>query len=110
MYETGLSLQAVQRELDNLVDLGILKKRETYNRVFYEVDTDSIFFKPLMQIYLSFGVVSTLLTVRSKLRKGDGSIFRDKGEKKTSYFWLKNLSDGLNLLTSFLSQSSKRIE
>ena len=52
----------------------------------------------------NIGVVSTLLTVRSKLRKGDGSIFRDKGEKKTSYFWLKNLSDGLNLLTSFLSQ------
>ena len=51
MYETGLSLRPVQRELDNLVDLGILRKRETYNRVFYEVDTDSIFFKPLMQIY-----------------------------------------------------------
>jgi hypothetical protein len=51
--------------------------------------------------------VSTLLTVRSKLRKGDGcSIFRDKGEKKTSYFWLKGLSDGLNSLTSFLSQFS----
>ena len=57
--------------------------------------------------YLSFGVVSTLLTVRSKLRKGDGSIFRDKGEKKTSYFWLKNLSDGLNLLTSFLTSLQK---
>ena len=51
MHETGLSLRPVQRELDNLVDLGILKKQETYNRVFYEVDTDSIFFKPLMQIY-----------------------------------------------------------
>jgi DNA-binding MarR family transcriptional regulator len=50
MHETGLSLRPVQRELDNLVDLGILKRRETYNRVFYEVDSDSIFFKPLMQI------------------------------------------------------------
>jgi hypothetical protein len=38
MYETGLSLRPVQRELDNLVDLGILRKRETYNRVFYEVE------------------------------------------------------------------------
>jgi len=26
MYETGLSLQAVQRELENLIRLGILKK------------------------------------------------------------------------------------
>ena len=51
MYETGLSLRPVQRELDNLVDLGILKRREKYHRVFYELATDSIFFKPLMQIY-----------------------------------------------------------
>jgi len=29
MYETGLSLQTVQRELENLGRLGILKKRET---------------------------------------------------------------------------------
>jgi hypothetical protein len=42
--------------------------------------------------------------VELQVEKGDGSIFRDKGEKKASYFWLKNLSDGLNLLTSFLSQ------
>ena len=28
MYETGLSLQAVQRELENLLGLGILKRRE----------------------------------------------------------------------------------
>ena len=27
MYETGLSLQTVQRELENLIRLGILKKR-----------------------------------------------------------------------------------
>ncbi len=32
MYETGLSLQAVQRELANLLWLGILKRRETKAR------------------------------------------------------------------------------
>jgi len=35
MYETGLSLQTVQRELENLIRLGILKKRETKSRVYY---------------------------------------------------------------------------
>jgi len=50
MYETGLSLQAVQRELSNLVSLGILKKKEEKSRVYYEVNFTSTFFKPLMDI------------------------------------------------------------
>ena len=60
--------------------------------------------------FLSICLTGVLFLFTASCRKGDGSIFRDKGEKNTSYFWLKNLSDGLNLLTSFLSQSSKRIE
>ena len=50
MYETGLSLQAVQRELENLFSLGILKKRETKARVYYQVDPASPWFKPLREI------------------------------------------------------------
>jgi predicted transcriptional regulator len=50
MYETGLSLQAVQRELSNLVDLEIIKKRETNARVYYEINTSSLFFKPFAEI------------------------------------------------------------
>jgi predicted transcriptional regulator len=50
MYETGLSLHPTQRELENLVDLGIVKKRETRDRVYYEVDAHSPFFKPLCEI------------------------------------------------------------
>ncbi|MGD0624812.1 MAG: hypothetical protein ABSB32_08845 [Thermodesulfobacteriota bacterium] len=38
VFETGLSLQAVQRELSNLVELGILKKRETSAKVYYQED------------------------------------------------------------------------
>jgi len=34
MYETGLSLQAVQRELENLLNFGILKKRETKAKIY----------------------------------------------------------------------------
>jgi len=50
MYETGLSLRPVQRELANLVELGILRKRETPNRVYYEVNQESSLFKPLTGI------------------------------------------------------------
>ena len=50
MYETGLSLLPVQRELANLVELGILRKQETPNRVYYEVDRGSSLFKPLTKI------------------------------------------------------------
>jgi len=47
MYETGLSLQPVQRELANFVDLGIIRKQETPNRVYYEIDQKSSLFEPL---------------------------------------------------------------
>jgi predicted transcriptional regulator len=39
MYETGLSLQTVQRELENLIHLGILKKQETRARVYYRINS-----------------------------------------------------------------------
>jgi len=51
MYETGLSLQAVQRELTNLVTLGILKREEIGARVYYQIDPTSPLFKPLKEIY-----------------------------------------------------------
>jgi predicted transcriptional regulator len=50
MYETGLALRAVQRELQNLASLGIVKIKKTRNRVYYEVNRDSPFFKPFREI------------------------------------------------------------
>jgi len=50
MYETGLSLQTVQRELENLIRLGILMKRETKARVYYQINSTSPWFRPLKQI------------------------------------------------------------
>ena len=50
MFETGLSLHPTQRELKNLYDLGIIQKRETHNKVYYEIDPQSPFFKPLCEI------------------------------------------------------------
>ncbi len=51
MYETGLSLQAVQRELENLYRLGILRRREASGRVYYQIDMSSSWFKPLGEIF-----------------------------------------------------------
>src|SRR4030043_1798193 len=50
MFETGLTLHPAQRELKNLFDLGIIKRRETADKVYYEIDTLSPFFKPLCEI------------------------------------------------------------
>jgi predicted transcriptional regulator len=50
MYEIGFPLQPVQRELQNLLDLGIVKKVSTLNRAYYEINTSSPFFKPLREI------------------------------------------------------------
>jgi predicted transcriptional regulator len=50
MYETGLVLRAVQRELSNLVALGIVKITKSKNRVYYEINTRSPFYKPLKEI------------------------------------------------------------
>jgi len=50
MYETGLALRAVQRELQNLSSLGIVKVQNTHNRVYYEVNRESALFKPVREI------------------------------------------------------------
>jgi len=50
MYETGLSLRPVQRELMNLLALGIIGKQMANNRVYYQINTTSLLFKPLQNI------------------------------------------------------------
>ncbi len=50
MFETGLTLQPTQRELKNLFDLGIIKRRQTLDKVYYEIDPLSPFFKPLCEM------------------------------------------------------------
>jgi len=51
MFETGLSLQAVQRELINLVNLRIVERQRTPNKVYYRVHIESPFFKSLKEIF-----------------------------------------------------------
>jgi predicted transcriptional regulator len=50
MYETGLALRAVQRELQNLESLGIVKIQNTRNRVYYDINRESPLFKPVREI------------------------------------------------------------
>jgi len=54
MYETGLALRAVQRELANLRALGIIKEKKTRNRVYYEINPRSPFYRPLRQMCAFF--------------------------------------------------------
>ncbi len=50
MYETGLVLRAVQRELENLASLGLVKIQKTRNKVYYEINRNSPLFKPFKDI------------------------------------------------------------
>ncbi len=50
MYETALSLQAVQRELKNLVELGIVERRDEPNRVYYGINASSPMIDPLKEM------------------------------------------------------------
>ena len=51
LYGTGLTLRAVQRELENLASLGLLKMEKTYNRVYYKMNQNSPFFKSFREIF-----------------------------------------------------------
>src|SRR4030042_1641002 len=54
MSETGLSLRPIQREVNNLVKLGVVKKQKTRNRVYYGINTNSPFLAPLVQCAARF--------------------------------------------------------
>ncbi len=51
VFETGQSLQAVQRELENLVDLGIIRRTEAGSCVYYRIDPNSCFLGSLKEIF-----------------------------------------------------------
>jgi len=46
----GLTLHPAQQEPKNSYDLGIIKRREALDKVYYKIDPLSPFFKPLCEI------------------------------------------------------------
>jgi hypothetical protein len=51
MLESGLALQAAQRELANLHMLGVIKRNESANRVYYELNPEFIHYRALQDIF-----------------------------------------------------------
>ena len=51
MGQTGLSLQTIQRELANLVRLGILRRYGSNQKVYYQISQTSSLFSPLNDIF-----------------------------------------------------------
>lgn len=47
----GEQINSVRRELANLVEIGIIKSRSVDNRLYYEVDTEFKFYKPLREMF-----------------------------------------------------------
>ena len=49
---TGLSIRAVQRELDRLVSMALLYRRHEGNRIYYHVDQEFVVFEELRSMVL----------------------------------------------------------
>jgi predicted ArsR family transcriptional regulator len=46
----GAEINAVRRELDNLVEIGLFRRRQSSNRIYYTVNADHPFFGDLMSL------------------------------------------------------------
>lgn len=46
----GTEINAVRRELKRLLELGLLKKRQSSNRLYYTVDTSCIYYSELLSL------------------------------------------------------------
>jgi predicted nucleotidyltransferase len=67
---TGIGQGALQRELKNLVDIGILRGEKSEHQTFYAVNTDNPIFEELRGIvYKTFGVAEILQKVLKPLQK-----------------------------------------
>ena len=48
--EVGTEINAVRRELSRLTNLGLLRKRQSSNRIYYTVDTNSLYYPELLSL------------------------------------------------------------
>ena len=48
--EVGTEINAVRRELERLENLGLLKKRQSSNRLYYTVDTSNLYYTDLLSL------------------------------------------------------------
>ncbi|OGC70214.1 hypothetical protein A2415_00900 [candidate division WWE3 bacterium RIFOXYC1_FULL_39_7] len=46
----GAEINAVRRELQNLLEISLLRKRQSSNRIYYSVDTSHIFYSDLLSL------------------------------------------------------------
>lgn len=46
----GAEINAVRRELENLISIGLLTKRQSSNRLYYSVVTDHVFYPELLSM------------------------------------------------------------
>jgi len=55
----GAEINAVRRELDNLIDVGLLTRRQSSNRIYYTVNTLHPFFGDLLALMAKEDVLAT---------------------------------------------------
>ncbi len=68
---TGLSIRAVQRELDRLVSMALLYRRHEGNRIYYHVDQEFVVFEELRSMALKTAEPADRLRARLAM---DGAV------------------------------------
>ena len=59
--KTGLSIGSIQKELRNLADIDLLKKRRRGNRLYYTINSDHLIFEELLSIIRKYlGIIPAL--------------------------------------------------
>lgn len=48
--EVGTEINAVRRELSRLTNMGLLRRRQSSNRIYYTVDTNSLYYPELLSL------------------------------------------------------------
>lgn len=66
----GTEINAVRRELKRLHDLGLLKKRQSSNRLYYTVDTTNMFYAELLSLVAKEEGLGASI-IKSKRELGD---------------------------------------
>jgi hypothetical protein len=64
--QVGAEINAVRRELDNLVELNLLKRRQSSNRIYYTVNTSHPLFSELLSMVAKEDAIGSHIIKKAK--------------------------------------------
>lgn len=62
----GAEINAVRRELDNLLEISLVTRRQSSNRIFFEINTDHPFYSDLLSLVAKEDGIGAVITRRAR--------------------------------------------